>query len=579
MGEREKDVSEIQYVQFIALIGFITLASVPAFAHEIHENPADFVQFGVIAPIPTHQSPKNSDQKRGRAQDLTSSDSETNEGAPPKRRRIHLVEGGAETDSERKSDLKQKSSASLNKYICSQCLYSTYSKGRMINHDRKHTGEKPYACKTCRRRFTQEYNLKAHERRHTGQKPFACKTCDQKFNDAGHLKRHERAHTGERPYGCQFCRLKFAREDTLKKHRKRLHPQASESENTKCLAPSPEEEISPKGLDAILTAAGEPESEGDLEVRILSARIRPVIKSEAEANSGENDLHTERASEVYVRLPSRVNRLDQLFEAARGSELFELPSLTSRPVGNEEHWEGEGAVRLTLSARAVRDMFKEVKETEEPNELPIKSENADLREWSQKRPSPSLEVPLSGKDEVQLLKLVNRRLTVDLEGLGKITFNHDGAKTKVKKSKFVPGEQGLFAGEGIAKGTIVTWYTGANHTSYRKVAEKLSQGGMEARSNQYFMDVAKEGRIRYYIDGYQPDPVYGGSERCLATYLNHRRHKANTEFVMVDFKRGGRFQTRVAVRALKNIPKGRELTVDYGEAYHQILVDSGKLSR
>ena len=47
-------------------------------------------------------------------------------------------------------------------YECYLCKYSHWTKFCLIEHMRKHTGEKPYHCGHCSTKFSKKYNLKVH---------------------------------------------------------------------------------------------------------------------------------------------------------------------------------------------------------------------------------------------------------------------------------------------------------------------------------------------------------------------------------------------------------------------------------
>ncbi|CAN7994591.1 unnamed protein product, partial [Ixodes pacificus] len=107
------------------------------------------------------------------------------------------------------------------KHRCRYCPYSSSSRAHVVNHERTHTGEKPYCCRFCSKAFTQQAGLVCHERAHTGEKPFSCRFCHKRFGERGSTLRHERIHTGQRPFRCEACGRGYADRSNLRYHQER----------------------------------------------------------------------------------------------------------------------------------------------------------------------------------------------------------------------------------------------------------------------------------------------------------------------------------------------------------------------
>jgi general transcription factor IIIA len=80
---------------------------------------------------------------------------------------------------------------------------------RLAEHDRTHTGDRPFACATCSKSYLREAHLQAHARSHlpASERPFACgeDECEKRFWTTQHLRVHEETvHRGELPFKVCF---------------------------------------------------------------------------------------------------------------------------------------------------------------------------------------------------------------------------------------------------------------------------------------------------------------------------------------------------------------------------------------
>jgi uncharacterized Zn-finger protein len=89
--------------------------------------------------------------------------------------------------------------------------------------------KRPFPCSLCLKTFTRRATLNNHQRQHTGERPFRCgfSECGESFAQDNDKKRHERSHGGEKAFHCDGtrsdgsswgCGKAFARKDGLLEH-------------------------------------------------------------------------------------------------------------------------------------------------------------------------------------------------------------------------------------------------------------------------------------------------------------------------------------------------------------------------
>ena len=97
-----------------------------------------------------------------------------------------------------RSALSKHKSMHESKHKCTECGRCCRSSNELMEHMRRHSGERPFECSVCSKRFTKSFNLAEHGRIHSGEKPYRCYVCNMSFSRIWGLKSHIRVHVRDK---------------------------------------------------------------------------------------------------------------------------------------------------------------------------------------------------------------------------------------------------------------------------------------------------------------------------------------------------------------------------------------------
>lgn len=107
---------------------------------------------------------------------------------------------------------------SIDSFNCNVCHRVLANKHSYDNHMQRHNGCR-FVCEHCGKGFPVLTELQVHQVAVHGTGPYLqCRQCPYKAPRKFSLTEHERIHTGERPYTCEKCGLTFRRRFVWKKH-------------------------------------------------------------------------------------------------------------------------------------------------------------------------------------------------------------------------------------------------------------------------------------------------------------------------------------------------------------------------
>ena len=85
-----------------------------------------------------------------------------------------------------------------------------------IQHQRIHTGAKPYECNTSRKAFSHKDTLTQHHKILSGEKPSMCSSCGKAFTHKDVLVEHQKIHTRQKSFECGECGKFFSHSSYIK---------------------------------------------------------------------------------------------------------------------------------------------------------------------------------------------------------------------------------------------------------------------------------------------------------------------------------------------------------------------------
>lgn len=106
---------------------------------------------------------------------------------------------------------------------CSHCPFKAPRRFDLIEHERLHTGERPYTCEKCGRTFRRRGIWKKHLIYHM-EKKVQCPQCPRKFYQRSEMLAHaNNVHDRVYVYVCDKCGATYAKSTTVRRHLTERH--------------------------------------------------------------------------------------------------------------------------------------------------------------------------------------------------------------------------------------------------------------------------------------------------------------------------------------------------------------------
>ncbi|XP_054272723.1 gastrula zinc finger protein XlCGF26.1-like isoform X3 [Macrosteles quadrilineatus] len=108
-------------------------------------------------------------------------------------------------------------------FVCDQCGLMFRSKAALYQHSSTHSSHRPHTCGYCGKSFRRRQELTGHLPTHTNEKTHVCDKCGKAFSTRSELHRHLHVHSDEKPFACLVCSTNFSQKRYLRNHMKSRH--------------------------------------------------------------------------------------------------------------------------------------------------------------------------------------------------------------------------------------------------------------------------------------------------------------------------------------------------------------------
>ncbi|CAB3375634.1 Hypothetical predicted protein [Cloeon dipterum] len=106
-------------------------------------------------------------------------------------------------------------------FVCSSCGKTFGRRYQLLEHERRHSGERPFQCVQCGSSFASSSNLASHMTKHRPPS-LACPECDKRFGSTSTLRAHRQSHLpveARRAFQCEVCGRSLLSAAHLRQHR------------------------------------------------------------------------------------------------------------------------------------------------------------------------------------------------------------------------------------------------------------------------------------------------------------------------------------------------------------------------